>query len=47
VRNVLRMRWVGSLRICSKKSSEEELCYAASETQLKGKASKQSGSVRR
>ena len=41
-RNVLRMRWVGSLRICSKKSSEEELCYAASETQLKGKASKQS-----
>jgi hypothetical protein len=31
-----------SLRICSKKSSEEELCCAASETQLKGKASKQS-----
>jgi hypothetical protein len=31
-----------SLRICSKKSSEEEPCYAASETQLKGKASKQS-----
>jgi hypothetical protein len=31
-----------SLRICSQKSSEEELCYAASETQLKGKASKQS-----
>jgi hypothetical protein len=25
-----------------KKSSEEELCYAASETQLKGKAPKQS-----
>src|SRR5215469_946952 len=41
-RNVLRMGWVVSLRICSKKSSEEELCCAASETQLKGKASKQS-----
>jgi hypothetical protein len=27
---------------CSKKSSEEELRYAASEMQLKGKASKQS-----
>jgi hypothetical protein len=32
----------GALRICSQKSSEEELCYAAAETQLKGKASKQS-----
>jgi hypothetical protein len=31
-----------ALRICSKKSSEEELCYAEAETQLKGKASKQS-----
>src|SRR4029077_5203373 len=36
------LQWVGSLRICSKKSSEEELCYAATETQLKGRASKQS-----
>ena len=41
-RNVLPIRWVGSLRIRSKKSSEEELCYAAAETQLKGKGSKQS-----